>query len=238
MQRMRRQVRIDARFRGPPNSANGGYACGLLAEGIEGVATAQLRLPPPLERDMTFESDGNVSRLSEGDSIVGEATSDVLHLHLPKPPTREQAEQAVQHFTGFETHPFPSCYVCGPDREPGDGMQVFPGRVPGTDLVASPWTPDETLRDDNGQIDRRHVWAALDCPSYFGITSGPLAVLASLTAEITRAPEIGEPLIAFAWFIGSEGRKHRSASAIATAAGETVGKAAALWIEPRGGITT
>ena len=38
---------IDRRFRGPAESGNGGYACGVFARGEEAEVT--LRLPPPLE---------------------------------------------------------------------------------------------------------------------------------------------------------------------------------------------
>ncbi|MGH2716864.1 MAG: hypothetical protein ACRDM7_23840, partial [Thermoleophilaceae bacterium] len=50
---------IPARFNGPPSSANGGYACGRVAElvGTEEVAVS-LRLPPPLERPLEVVRDG------------------------------------------------------------------------------------------------------------------------------------------------------------------------------------
>ena len=40
---------IPRRFRGPPNSGNGGYVCGMLARQIAGAAEVTLRAPPPLE---------------------------------------------------------------------------------------------------------------------------------------------------------------------------------------------
>ena len=45
-------VTIDRRFRGPLDSANGGYAAGLLGSRLPGVAQVTLRLPPPLERPL------------------------------------------------------------------------------------------------------------------------------------------------------------------------------------------
>jgi hypothetical protein len=41
-------IMIEKRFCGPPNSANGGYVCGLLAGHIDGSAEITLRVPPPL----------------------------------------------------------------------------------------------------------------------------------------------------------------------------------------------
>src|SRR5438552_14612416 len=43
-----RSVVIERRFCGPPNSANGGYVCGLLAAHIDGNAEITLLAPPPL----------------------------------------------------------------------------------------------------------------------------------------------------------------------------------------------
>ena len=40
-------VRIENQFRGPPDSGNGGYVCGLLAEHIDGCAQVRLQAPPP-----------------------------------------------------------------------------------------------------------------------------------------------------------------------------------------------
>ena len=39
---------IPRRFRGPPNSGNGGYVCGMLVRQIAGAAEVTLRAPPPL----------------------------------------------------------------------------------------------------------------------------------------------------------------------------------------------
>ena len=47
-------VTIDRRFRGPLRSANGGYACGLLGSRVGPAAEVTLRLPPPLERPLTW----------------------------------------------------------------------------------------------------------------------------------------------------------------------------------------
>lgn len=119
---------------------------------------------------------------------------------------------------------------------PGDGLCIFLVAIDGSNLVASPWTPDVSLTLDGGGIDRRHVWAALDCPSYFGIVPSPSAVLGRLTVQIERLPEVGEPLVAMGWPVRSEGRKHHSGSALATTDGETIAYAKALWIEPKSGI--
>jgi hypothetical protein len=103
-----------------------------------------------------------------------------------------------------------------------------------TDIVAAPWTPDESLRGTDGMVGRRHVWAALDCPSYFGLPSAPLALLGRLTASIEWLPEVGEPLVAFGWPIEVEGRKSFAGSALVNREGEVLARAAATWIEVDG----
>lgn len=234
---MRREVSIDRRFNGPLASANGGYACGVVAEGVYGVAMVMLRIPPPLDSPMTLDGDGVKSTLMRGDVLVGEASADILELEVPKAPTFDAAEDAVSRYVGFQAHQFDTCFVCGPKRLPGDGLCIFPGAIRGSNVVASPWIPDASLLLDGNVIDRRYVWAALDCPSYFGIVPSPSAVLGRLTAQIERLPEVGEPLIAMGWPVGSEGRKHHSGSALATTAGEIIARAEALWIEPKTGIS-
>jgi hypothetical protein len=227
-------VVIESRFRGPPKSGNGGYSCGVVAEGVSGVATVTLRLPPPLNHPLTLTGDGAQSRLTDGENIVGEATRSTLDLEVPEAPGLEVAVEASRSYAGFESHPFPGCFVCGPERAPGDGLRIFPGRVGTTDIVAAPWTPDESLRGTDGMVGRRHVWAALDCPSYFGLPSAPLALLGRLTASIEWLPEVGEPLVAFGWPIEVEGRKSFAGSALVNREGEVLARAAATWIEVDG----
>ena len=44
------RIIIDRRFNGPPNSANGGYTCGLVGTALEAPSVrVSLRKPPPLE---------------------------------------------------------------------------------------------------------------------------------------------------------------------------------------------
>jgi hypothetical protein len=80
-------------------------------------------------------------------------------------------------------------------------------------------------------VERRHVWAALDCPSYFGLDDAPMALLGRLTARIDRLPEIGERLVAIGWPMGVEGRKHFAGSALRDADGDDIAAAQSTWIE-------
>ena len=225
-----KEIVIDGRFRGPPDSGNGGYAAGVVAEGIEGTAAVSLRVPPPLDTPMTLTGDGAGSRLMHGEVLVGEGSATTLDLEVPHPPSLDEAVAGSRRFVA-EGHLFPMCFVCGPDRESRDALRIFPGPVEGSAMVAAPWIPDTSVARPGEPLDRRYVWSALDCPSYFGLGTSPIAVLGRLTAEIDRVPVGGEQLIAMGWPIGIEGRKHFSASALATPDGEVIARAAAIWIE-------
>ncbi|MGB9012969.1 MAG: hypothetical protein WCB95_08960, partial [Aeromicrobium sp.] len=70
-------VTIEARFNGPAHSGNGGYVCGLIASQIDqtGPVTSTLRLPPPLDVALSWESDQETVRLlTAGGALVGEAS--------------------------------------------------------------------------------------------------------------------------------------------------------------------
>jgi len=228
---MSQEIVIDPRFRGPPNSANGGYACGVVGEGIDGIATATLRRPPPLDVPLSLVGDSEHVRLMDGEDLVGEAVPDSLDIVVPNGWDFDSAMAASKGYVGFADHPFPTCFVCGPDRTPGDGLRIFPGRLEGSAVVAAPWAPDESLAGAGGLVEPRHVWAALDCPSYFGLDDAPMALLGRLTARIDRLPEIGERLVAIGWPMGVEGRKHFAGSALRDADGDDIAAAQSTWIE-------
>lgn len=234
---MRVETVIGSKYNGPPNSGNGGYSCGVVAEGIDGVASVRLRVPPPLDTPLILSGDGQASTLMAGEVLVGEAEAVDMKLDVPGFPTLAGATDASTRYVGFDGHIFPTCFVCGPDRAEGDGLRIFAGSVDGH-LYAAPWIPHSSLDNGDGLVGRRYIWAALDCPSFFSNPGAPPALLAQLTADIIRQPEIGEPLVVIAWPIETEGRKHHAGSALATAGGEMIGQARALWIEPRGGIPT
>jgi len=61
-------ITIERRFRGPPNSANGGYVCGLLAKGMDRGAEITLRAPPPLDTPLHLlaGADGSIQLLGSG----------------------------------------------------------------------------------------------------------------------------------------------------------------------------
>jgi hypothetical protein len=132
---------IVSRFCGPPDSGNGGYVCGLIAGYLDGPAEVTLRKPPPLETPLNLERDGGGSvRVRDGQTLIAEATSSPNGpaLQLPDPVSVQQARSAgarshLRVHPGL--HPFPTCFVCGPDRRPGDGLRILVGCPPTLSLM-------------------------------------------------------------------------------------------------------
>jgi hypothetical protein len=229
---------IPARFNGPPGTANGGYTCGLLA-GLLGaeVAEVSLRAPPPLERPLTVTRDGEHVELRDADMLVAEAARADLSLDAPDGISPDEARAASEagheHWTAH--HPFPTCVVCGPGRDPGDGMRLFPGGL-GDGRFATEWTPDESLVDGEGRVRPECVWAALDCPTSAPVANfaqGPPMVLARLTARIDQPVLVGEPHAIVSWPLEVEGRKRHAAAALFDSGGRLLCASRALWIELR-----
>ncbi len=232
---MAEEVRIARRFNGPPDSAQGGYACGLVAERVDApVASVSLRRPPPLERSLVVQrgDDGAVALL-DGDDLVADGGPAALDVDVPAAVSFSAAEKASPANPWFARHPFPTCFGCGPERDPQDALRLILGRVPGTDVFADPWVPDPSLADDRGEVSRLFVWAALDCPTGAGAidpSSGP-HVLARLTADPSRSPIVaGQPHVVIAWLIGRDGRKSRGGAAIYDADERLCAVAEGLWI--------
>jgi len=229
------RIIIDSRFHGPPTSGNGGYVCGLVAGFIGRSAMITLRRPPPLETPLVVDpGEGGQIRLLDGDAVVAVGQPVDLDLEVPDPPSVTEAEEASRSFAGFDTHMFPTCFVCGPERDPGDGLRVFPGRVGGRPLVAAPWTPDHSLADGDGWIRPEFLWAALDCPGVFGVVGEQEprpTVLGQLTARIDGQIRPGSRCIVTAWGLGTDGRKLYAGTALFTDTGKRLGMAQATWIE-------
>ncbi|MEZ5461057.1 PaaI family thioesterase [Dokdonella sp.] len=225
---------ISERFRGPPKSGNGGYVCGRIAAHLHGTARVRLKAPPPLEVELRLETSDQGARLFLDETLIGEAGSAQLDLEVPAVPTFEQAEASSHSFVGFHQHPFPGCFVCGPERELSDGLRIFPGATGKSGLVAAPWIPDHSLANAEGLIQPEFLWSALDCTGAFAIL--PLAqevaiVLGELTASVPGSVSHGDQLVAVGWKLGVEGRKHFAGSAICNASGEVIARARAVWIE-------
>jgi hypothetical protein len=214
-------VIIPPRYNGPPDSANGGYAAGLLSEALGGGFEVTLKRPAPVGVDLDLV--GN--ELRQGDVVIAEARRITEPLDAPEPVSLEQAEAASKRYPGLERHAYPTCFTCGPKRD--DGLGIFPGPVEGRDgVVAAPWTPTEARPEI--------IWAALDCPGGWAVDDFQRegVLLGRMAAAIHELPEVGTPQVVMGWRIGEDGRKRFAGSALFTRDGELLAAARSTWIVP------
>lgn len=229
-------LEIAGRFCGPPRSGNGGYVCGRVARRLPGPVAVRLKAPPPLLTALRLESTDSEARLFDATTLIAEGRCAPLDLEPPPAPSRAAAGRAAQDYAGLHAHAFPGCFVCGPARQPGDGLRIFPGGVhaAGPALLAAPWTPDASLADDDGTVRPEFLWAALDCPGGFAVlppVGSVTVVLGELCASIEGAVQVGEPCVVTAWPLAMDGRKHLAGSAVYGADGRLVARARAVWLE-------
>ena len=229
-------ITIPADRNGPPRSANGGYACGLMAAPVRAqVVTTTLRKPPPLGRPLRATEDDSGLRWSDGDVLIAETrTGDLSDLEVPTAPSWDRVTDAMQAFDvgAFTTaHPFPTCFTCGPARPADDGLGLYPAPVGGGGVVAWTWIPASSLAGDDELVTAPHVWAALDCPGGWAVwQDDAIHLLGSLTAQVHRRPAPSERLVVTGWPRGRDGRKGYAGSAVWTDRGERIATAKATWI--------
>ncbi|MGS2613602.1 hypothetical protein ACVCAH_03580 [Micromonospora sp. LZ34] len=211
---------IESRFNGPPGSGNGGWSAGLFAAayGGPGPVEVTLRRPPPLETPLAL-ADGEV-RDPDGLLVAevrptGEVDAVVPPVDLPA------ARAAAAGYPGLVDHPFPGCYVCGPQR--ADGLRIFPGRLPDGRTAAPFRVPAE--------VDAATVWAALDCPGGWSVIApGRPYVLGRIAATVHALPTPGEVCVVTGATVGGEGRKALVHTSLYGPAGQLLGAARATWV--------
>lgn len=233
----RGSIVVADRFRGPPNSGNGGYVCGRLAAYLDGPAEVTLRRPPPLDVALAV-ADGGEGTLSllHGDVLVASAAPTTIALEPPHRPSFAEAVAAAERAVAPAEHLLPMCFVCGPGRADGDGLRIFTGPL-GDDgaagLMAAPWVPGDDLAGPDGRVAAEFVWSALDCPTGFATaTAGrpETILLGRLAARIERRPLPGEACVVLAWPVGRAGRKLRADGVLLAGDGEVLARAQATWI--------
>jgi len=231
---------IPSRFCGPPGTGNGGYVSGRIAAYVDGPVTVTLRRPSPLATAMTVERGGDSSvRVYHGHTLIAEATSSPggPALEIPVPVWPAEAHAVAGGARYYADPVFPDCFVCGNGRRPGDGLQIFPGKLAGRPLWAAPWTPDPSVTGADGRVRPEVVWAALDCPS--GLAAAEAAavlapdtaiLLGRMTASLTVLPAAGEECLVVAWPGGRDGRKLLAGSALVGPGGTVLAAARAVWL--------
>jgi hypothetical protein len=216
-------MQIPARFNGPPGSGNGGWSAGAVAVAAGARADGRafevtLRVPPPLDTELTV-ADGRA--LAPDGTLVAEVTP-AADAGDPVPPVSfDAATEAARGYPGFAAHPFPTCYVCGPDRP--DGLRLFPGVLP-DGRTAAPWTVPADVTVET-------MWAALDCPGgWAALHQGRTYVLGRIAVAVTALPEPGSPGVVTGRADAMAGRKALTSSTVYDASGAPVAQARATWI--------
>ncbi|MFN4177464.1 PaaI family thioesterase [Phenylobacterium sp.] len=234
------KVMIGRQFCGPPNSGNGGYVCGVLADGLaedlNGPVTAVLRAPIPLDVDLDLQRGEDGMVLSGQGSLIGAAGPARVELPEPPPsPGLEAARAAGARHIGHTQRTHPICFTCGTAREDGDGLRVFAGPLEGAEpgVVACTWVAHPNFAGPDGTIAPAVVWAALDCPGYFAWVEKEGrhgALLGTMTGEILRRPNAGEECVLVAWPIARDGRKEIAGVAMYDLDNRLMARAHQVWI--------
>ena len=227
------EVVIDPAFEGPPGSAQGGYACGLLAAHLPADAEITLRAPIPLGTALELRPyDGGLA-LHDGGTVAAEGASTRLANSAPVPPAFAEALAATASFPGLRSHPYPRCVGCGTGRTDAVALKLFPGPLVGRDLVAAVWYPSSDATA-GGLIRPEFAWAALDCPGgwaaiRFGKVDRP-AVLGRMAARLSQPIEAHSAHIVVGWLDGVSGRKLTAGSALYSRDGVLQGFSRQTWI--------
>ncbi len=217
---------IGSRFNGPPGTGNGGYSAGRCATSLgprDGAIEVTLLRPPPLDEELTPRAEDGLLRVytTAGD-LVAEARESTVD-EFVAPVAWADAVEVSKDYPGFRSHPFPTCFVCGTEREVGDGLRLFPGRLPDRRTAAPFVVPDE--------IAPELVWAALDCPGGWSVPlEGRPYVLGRIAARVDALPAPGQKCVVMGQMTGEEGRKAFTVSSLYGPRGELLATARGTWI--------
>jgi len=226
---------VPGRFNGPPTSGNGGWVSGRLAAmlepGPDEAVKVVLRSPPPLDAPLQVQAgaDGGLSAWSGETPVASVNRVPSPFAAVPPDPVRwSVAQAAAGAYAGVDCHPFPTCFVCGPQREPGDGLRLSPGRLGDRPSdTAAAWVPDASLRaaynvspgSDSDCIDLAVCWAALDCPGGWSLDLvGRPMVLGTMTGQVRELPRVGGRYVVVGRALGEQGRKAFTETALYAAA--------------------
>lgn len=236
---------IARRFNGPHDSGNGGYSAGLAAQLLPKALAveATIRAPIPLDRTLRVHPAGDGIDIMTDDVSGRSLIMSLQPTHLEAPnvqsPGLQAAQVAARKFRDPDDHVLPHCFVCGPNRDVGDGLRIFadwlkdPSGIENPNafrIVAAPWQPVPGLADSSGRIAPEYLWAALDCPGAFAIDKEPI-LLGRMSARIISRPMTDAPIVVVAWAKGHDRRKHFAGSALFTEAGDLLAFSEQTWIQ-------
>ena len=209
----------------------------MVASLLPGACECTLRKPIPLERDLQGEVADHGARLLDGTDVVIEAVRTKIPAVERSLITFEQAQLAAAQSPAFSKHPFPTCFTCGPQREQGDGLRIFPGPLEGgkesSSLFAATWIPDPSLTAGGVVVRPEFVWAAMDCPTGFaaGFPWRGTLVTGRLAVEQVAPVYPLRPYVVMSWPTANEGRKFHAQAALYGPDGQVCANARATWIK-------
>ncbi|MGV9664233.1 PaaI family thioesterase [Nocardia niigatensis] len=233
---------IPAHIHGYPEIAFGGYLAGLLAA-HSGADTVRVDFRRPVLIDtpilLSRPEHGRAAFTGTDDTLLVEASPGALTLDPIPAPSWSDAKDALETALSSQHRTVTDCYGCGVACAPGRGLRLFPWRVPGTEIMATAWTPDPGLADENGELPPEVVWSTLDCPgglaAFVFSRMGQGAFTAAMTSTQLAPVMAGSDYISHAWVLNRDDRKHTVGVALSTPDGELCALSEALWIEPRQG---
>jgi hypothetical protein len=252
---MQNTVIIPERFKGPPQSGNGGYVSGAFAAFLPPIPNRcpeiTLRSPIPLDTLMQIEplndqETGEV-RVMHEQTLIAECrmiASPFETLAIPPCPDPRRIQAALPHSLAFKQNinPLlpnqqgfhPICFCCGAEHE--TGLRVFPAPLE-EGHVGALWATEDAW-GVRGKMPEAFLWTALDCPAQFAYMNQSIktGLMGRMTAEILSVPAAGQTLIVSAWTIAIEGKKHFAGSAIFDLDQTLLARAITVWIggEPLG----
>lgn len=186
---------------------------------------------------MELRREGNGLVLYAGEELVANARPTKLDITVPESPSFAAAELSSQRYRGFQSHFYPGCFVCGPEREYGDGLRIFAGPLDTEgetrSMVAATWVPDNSLTDDSGFVAPEFIWASLDCPGAYSFPEPEKGaiLLGELAVDIRKTVSAGEKCVLIGWEISQSGRKHFTGTALFGESGGCCAVGYATWFE-------
>lgn len=192
---------------------HGGYLSGVLARDLSSSAQVRLRRPLATGSEVTLVPTDDGAAMEHDGVVIAEGASHELSLETPPPIDFSRAERASHAYPGFGRHLFPGCFCCGPAREEGDGLRVFPGPLGERNLAAAAWVPHHAFADAEGVVRPEILWAALDCPALWSLIfhapadSDAHVVTGTIAMHIAAPVRAGERHVILAWPMGADRRK-------------------------------
>ena len=223
-------ITINKRFCGPPNSGNGGYTAGIIAEQLPFSPEITLRAPPPLDHSMNLLIKEHTAQLLDGDTLIAEAKVADFQLNVIPPISFSAAKNATVAANAYADSPFQTCFVCGLHRAEGDGLRIRSGNI-GHQKVAAPWIPYADLGNDNQIVKEAFIWSALDCPGAWAMQdTEQFYLLGRMAIKIEQSVIVGKKYVIMGWVIAKEGRKTWTGTAIYDEQGQVCAYAKGTWI--------